>query len=186
MSRISEWKNKIEENTKLFENRFSNLNEHQINWKPSAKSWSIGQVIEHLIKTSESYFTITDKLNSKDFKPSMLTKFKFVPKLFGSMIMKAVDPETKRKYKTMGTFTPEMSNVPVNILNKFKESQQQLVKFIEDNIDLILNKTVVPSPINKHIIYHFDTVIDILINHQKRHFNQAERVMQMLHSNKVK
>ena len=183
MNRITAWKNNIAENTELFEKSFSDLDEKQINWKADSKNWSIGQVIEHLIKTSESYFAIPEKINSKDFKPSLLTKFKFAPKLFGKMILKAVDPNTKLKSKTMGSFTPEMSNVPVDILDKFKESQKQLLNFIEENKELILNKTVVPSPINRHITYHFDTVIDILVNHQRRHFNQAERVMELWSKN---
>ena len=179
MNRIREWKNEIEDNTNLFESNFSNLNEQQINWKADHKSWSIGQVIEHLIKTSESYFTIPEKINSKDFKPSIFSKFRFMPKMFGNMILKAVNPDTKFKSKTMGTFAPQMSNVPGDVLDKFMESQKQLIAFIEDNEELILNKTVVPSPINRHIIYHFDTVIDILVNQQKRHFKQAERVKQL-------
>ena len=39
---------------------FGKLSAEQINWKPNAKSWSIGQCFEHLIVTNELYFPIDD------------------------------------------------------------------------------------------------------------------------------
>ena len=49
---------------------------------------------------------------------------------------------------------------------------------------LIKVSTVVPSPVSNYIFYHFDTVIDILINHQKRHLNQAQNILMLISANK--
>ena len=34
---------------------FGHLSAEQINWKPSADSWSVGQCFEHLIKANELF-----------------------------------------------------------------------------------------------------------------------------------
>lgn len=177
--RFEVWHSDIDIITKEFEKLSNSLSNDQLNWKPNPKAWSIGQIIEHLVKTSEEYFTVPDLINNKNYKPSFLTKFKFLPTMFGKLILKAVDPNTKRKSKTMIVFEPAQSHVEKNILNYFALSQDKLHKFINDNRELIINKTIIPSPLNKHIIYHFDTVIDILVNHQKRHYNQAKSVLKM-------
>lgn len=35
---------------------FSNISSEQLNWKPSAESWSIAQCLDHLIIADSSYF----------------------------------------------------------------------------------------------------------------------------------
>ncbi len=35
---------------------FGKLSPTQINWKPSAEGWSVGQCFEHLIKTNELFY----------------------------------------------------------------------------------------------------------------------------------
>ena len=99
-NKIEVWYNAIDTNTSQFENIFNGLTKEQISWKPNSKSWSIGQVIEHLKISSEEYFRIPKLLKSKDFKPSFLSKIGFMSKLFGNFILKAVDPNNPRKVKT--------------------------------------------------------------------------------------
>jgi hypothetical protein len=177
--RISEWHYEIDSNTELFERKFGGLTEDVINWKPDAGTWSIGQVIEHLIKTNKAYFKIPEQIKGKDYRPSILSKIGIIPLITGRILLKAVDPETKRKVRTMNVFEPDSSNVPADIISYFNESQADLHKFVDDNKNFILKRIVIPSPVNRHIVYYFDTVIDILINHQKRHFRQAEDIMNL-------
>ena len=35
---------------------FGSLSAAQLNWKPSAEQWSVGQCFEHLIKTNRAFF----------------------------------------------------------------------------------------------------------------------------------
>ena len=41
---------------------FGRLSTEQINWKPSADGWSVGQCFEHLIKTNEMFYDELDKI----------------------------------------------------------------------------------------------------------------------------
>ena len=178
--RIKTWHDEITEITGQFIDNFKSLNEEQMNLKPNSKSWSIGQVIEHLIKTTENYSKIPIKIRCQDFNPSILTHISFLPKLYGRMLLKYVEPERKRKINTFKIFEPEKSDIDINILSEFEDSQNKLHSFIDENLDLVSNSAIIPSPISNHIFYHFDTVIDILINHQKRHLNQALNVLELI------
>jgi hypothetical protein len=35
---------------------FGSLSGEQLNWKPAEKSWSVGQCLEHIIKTNEQVY----------------------------------------------------------------------------------------------------------------------------------
>lgn len=182
-SRIGLWKEELKNNTSLFEEKFKNLSTDDLNWKPNSKSWSIGEVIDHLIITNTAYFKIPNIISDPNFKSSFLTKLPFIANVLGNMILKSVDPNTERKAKTFKSFSPSSSKVDGKILEIFKETQVKLDELIDENQQLILDRTIIPSPINKHIIYKFDTVIDILVNHQKRHFNQACNVLENMKNN---
>ena len=182
-TRIENWHTEIDQIISLFEKSFSNLDEQQLNWKPNPEGWSIGEVIEHLIKTSNSYFKIPETIKDPNFKPSIFSNFPFIANMIGNMILKSVHPNAKRKVKTFNAFTPNISNVDSNILENFIDTQKQLHNLIHENEESILSRKIIPSPVSKHIVYHFDTVIDILVNHQKRHFNQASNVLKEMKKN---
>lgn len=182
-TRIKDWHNDIDENTALFVNNFKNLSEHELNWKPNPKSWSIGEVIEHLVITSNGYFELPKKIKDPTYSPSFLSKFSFYPKIIGNMILGSVKPDAKRKVKTMKNFTPSTSTIRIDILQNFLSTQKKLHTLIDENEEAILSRKIIPSPVSKHLVYHFDTVIDILVNHQERHFNQANNVLKKMKSN---
>ena len=104
--------------------------------------------------------------------------------MFGRMILKSVDPNAKRKVKTFKAFEPAHSLISKNILIQFFESQIKLKNFIDSNRSSIESKTIISSPVNRNIVYHFDTVIDIIVNHQKRHFNQAVEIFDIMNQEK--
>ena len=43
-------------------NTFGQLTPAQLNWKPSAERWSVGQCFEHLLNSNKGYFPIVDSV----------------------------------------------------------------------------------------------------------------------------
>src|SRR5690349_16706160 len=41
---------------------FGGLSVEQLNWKPAPESWSVGQCLDHLVKSNEEFFPELDKL----------------------------------------------------------------------------------------------------------------------------
>jgi hypothetical protein len=181
--RIKGWNKSVDENTKLFIDRFNNFSKSELNWKPNTNDWSVAQIIDHLIKTNSSYFRISEIINDKNYKQSVFSKFPFYPKIIGNLILKSVDPDNKRKTKTMKVFTPSYSEIEKKIIMEFIDSQSELLIWIKSNEEQILSREIIPSPVSNKIVYHFDTVIDILVNHQKRHYNQACNIFNSMEEN---
>lgn len=161
--------------------KFKDLSINQINWKPSSESWSIAEGIDHLIVTNKLYlaefekqFTqkqiITDCANTK-VKHKMLSKF----------IIKSVNPANVKKVKTFSVFMPSKSDHSLNVFEEFKRIQTDLINIVFANKDLDFNRYVMSSPAAKIIKENFCDVLEIIRLHDRRHLNQAERVLN--HSN---
>ncbi|MCB0730940.1 MAG: DinB family protein [Ignavibacteriae bacterium] len=178
MDKKNEYLKKIDNITLDFLNQFENLNEEQINWKPNSAKWSTAQILEHIIKTNESYFSIPQEIKNGSYKLPITAKIPFLPNIFGKMILAGVNPNRKMKSKTFTIWEPSFSNFGREIFKNFENHQKELKKFIEENEDLIMHKTIISSPANRNLIYTFDTAINIIIDHEKRHYYQAKETLE--------
>ncbi len=172
--------NELNELTSKFNKTFSSLTPEQLRWKPNPKSWSITQVVEHIIKTNEAYFPcIRETLNGNTPK-TFLINFPFLAKFFGNLLLKFVDPENVKKIKTFSIFAPSNSELDVSIFEKLTANNSELINIITSSKNSLENGALISSPASSHIFYNMETAFDILIAHEKRHFNQAKKVLNSL------
>jgi hypothetical protein len=157
---------------------FGNLSAEQINWKPDAKSWSVGQCFDHLIVTNESEFPEIEKVIKGEHKNPFWGKVPFLTDFWGRFVLKAVEPENTKKTKNPKVFSPSASEVDANIINRFIEHQQKTIELMKATKDLDLTKIIIPSPVASFVTYRLSDTYKIVVQHEKRHFKQAERVMQ--------
>jgi hypothetical protein len=179
-SKISSWLDEIDNITNDFVSRFSALSFEELDWKPNPQSWSISQNIDHLIRVNETYYPIVAGVRNGSYRLPFIARFPFITNFFGKFILKAVEPERKKKVKTFSIWKPRVENINSDIINKFVIHQQELKKFFNDSRDLIEKETVIASPVNRYIVYNLSAAFDIIIAHEKRHFNQANEVLQLL------
>ena len=177
---MNRWTEEIDKITGRFLNSFSILSEDELNWKPSPEVWSIAQNMDHLITLNETYFPVFAHLKSGSNSLPFIAKFGFAVNFFGKMILKSVQPENRKKMKTFSVWEPKQSNFSKNILNQFEEHQTRLKEEISEIIYLIKKNVVISSPANKNIVYKLETALDIIIAHEKRHFQQASEVYELL------
>jgi len=163
-----------------FRNTFGHLTALQLNWKPDATTWSIAQNIDHLIVINETYYPMVKAVREGTYQVPFLGKFDFMVNFMGKMILDAVKPDRRKKMKTFPLWEPSSSELPADILSRFENHQQQLRQFMEDCADLIERKTVISSPANKNIVYRLETAFDIIVTHERRHFEQAKEVLDEL------
>src|SRR2546422_361318 len=78
---------------------FGHLNKEQLNWKPNADQWSVAQCFDHLIVINSGNFPRIKKIENGNYKPSFKERLPLLPRVFGSMILKAVQPKAKHKFK---------------------------------------------------------------------------------------
>ncbi len=178
--KIENWTEQIDKTTKKFKTRFGVLTEEQLNWKPNAQTWSIAQNIEHLIIINKSYFPILKTLREGAYKTPFIGKMRFLTKWMGKAMLKAVQPNRKKKTKTFIIWEPTKEEKIINILKQFENHQERLKKEIKSSKNSLKKGVVISSPVNKNIVYPLETAFEILIAHEKRHYQQAKEVLEKL------
>lgn len=167
---------KISENTKK---TFGNLSPEQLNWKPSAESWSVAQCFEHLIVTNDLYFPNIQKVIDGKHYNNFFSKIPFSTNLIAALMKNALNPDQKRKMKTFKVFEPSASNVSPTIIEDFVENNLKLIEMIEACKGLDLHTIKIAEPLSVALNLRLDDAFEILAMHEKRHFKQAERVLRM-------
>lgn len=177
---MKNWSEQIEKTTQNFVESFGRLSIEQLNWKPNAQTWSIAQNIDHLIVINKTYFPVIESIRKGTYKPPFLAKLGFVVSFFGKTVLKAVQPDRKKKMKTFPIWEPAKSEIPIGILDRFKEHQSELKKMIENSRDLVEKGTIISSPANKNIVYKLEMAFEIISTHEKRHFEQSKEIYQLM------
>lgn len=156
---------------------FGQLNAQQLNWKPSAEEWSIGQCFDHLITTNESFYPDIALLMSGEKRATLWERLPFLSDFWGSMIIKRARPDAAAKSKAPKVFLPSMSEIDRGIIEKFVAHQDELIEKLSATGKLDLRRTKVTSPVARFVTYSLMDAYTILVYHERRHFQQAERVM---------
>jgi hypothetical protein len=177
-ARISDWLNEFEEVTQSYKEAFEKLDSIQLSWKPSGETWSVSEIIEHVMKVNISYFPIIEKLTSGTYKTPLLGKLPFIPGVLGNLIHNSVKPENRRKVQTMSIWKPSYSKADPFILDKFLTHQEILIKKISHCSPFL--RKVIASPANRLIVYTLEKAIDIILDHEKRHFDQADALSDLM------
>lgn len=160
-------------------NIFGKLSSEQINWKPSEKVWSVGQCFEHLIVTNELYFPNIQKVIAGTHHNNFYSKIPFGVDLIAALMRNSLNPNQKRKMKTFKIFEPAASNISSTIIEDFTENQQTLIEMAKAVKDLNIHQIKISEPVGAALNLRLDDAFEILAMHEKRHFKQAERVMEM-------
>ncbi len=174
MNRIISELEKISSET---EKAFGKLSAEQINFKPSPKSWSIGQCLEHLIVTNSLYFPNIQKVVDGNHRNNFFSKIPFLTDLIAALMRNSLKPEQPRKMKTFKIFEPATRSISSAIFEDFAENNQKLIEMFEACKGLELHKIKIPEPLNVALNLRLDDAFEILVLHEQRHFNQAKRVL---------
>jgi hypothetical protein len=75
---------------------FGGLSSEQLNWKPAAESWSVGQCFEHIIKTNEQFYPSSRSSRAALERIHFSRTTRRSTGFFGRFLIKAVS-ETRRK-----------------------------------------------------------------------------------------
>ena len=155
---------------------FGGLTKEQLNWKPGAERWSVAQCFDHLITTNSGYLPIVDSILNGRKQSSVWQKLPFLSSLWGKMLIKSLDPSQTRKMKAPKRFEPAQSDVSGSIINDFAAQQQKIIEKMKATSNLDLEKIVITSPAASFVTYSLMDAYRIIVVHERRHFQQAQRV----------
>ncbi len=156
---------------------FGRLSAEQVNWKPRADSWSVGQCLDHLIKSNKAFDPQFQAFAKGEQKPTFWEKYSPLTSFFGNFLLKSMKNDAKKfKAPSQGIVPP--SDVAADIVEQFVKHQAEVVEKLKLLKNIDFHNTVVTSPFLKLMTYRFGIALEIGVEHEKRHFRQAERVIQ--------
>jgi hypothetical protein len=74
--------------------------------------------------------------------------------------------------------TPSASDIAPTIIEDFVRHQTELADKIRQTEKLDAKKIILTSPFAKVVTYSLSNAYRIIVTHERRHFRQAERVLQ--------
>ena len=156
---------------------FGSLTPEQLNWKPAENSWSVGQCFEHIIKTNEEFYPEFEKLASGERKNSFFEKYSPFSGFFGRFLINAVTEDSKKAKAPSKKVVPP-SDIDGDIVDRFALHIDEINRKVESCASVDRKKTVVTSPFLGVFTYSLEDAYTVLVEHSRRHFRQAKRVME--------
>jgi len=156
--------------------RFGRLTPEQLNWRPAPESWSVAQCLEHLIAMNADFFPAFDAIARGDYRPPMAARLPLLPRLWGPLILKAVQPGTRGKVKTRPRFVPSSSEISGDVVSRFRAHQDDLAARMGRMTNVDPRRVAVVSPMTGAVAYSLFDAYRIIVAHERRHLAQAVRV----------
>ncbi|MBV9210063.1 MAG: DinB family protein [Acidobacteria bacterium] len=156
---------------------FKGLSAEQLNWKPSAEEWSVGQCLDHLVMTNKQFFADFDRIIRGEKRATFWERLPFLPKLFGRLIINGTNPKNARKFKAPKVFAPASSSIEAEIVDNFITHQGEVAERLKALEGVDARRVRVTSPVAKVVTYSLLDACTIMVYHERRHFEQARRVV---------
>ncbi len=154
---------------------FSGYDAPQLNWQAQPGTWSIAQCFEHLLKTNDGMVEAMRKTAGPASPRTIWQKLPVWPRMMGRMLVSSQAPGGTRKFTAPSIAQPASSNVAPDVIDRFMAWQDTGIAALralsaEDAARIMV------SPFVAQITY---SVLDgwrLIAAHQRRHFEQAQRV----------
>ena len=154
---------------------FGTLSTEQLTWQPEPERWGIGQCLVHLARINELYrksFTVAfQNARARGLQPRGPLKGSW----FGRWFTRVVGPEG-RPVKTPSIFHPRREVVESGALETFFAEQVRVQSVLDEARGIDLDRVRITSPASRLLRFHACDAFQILVEHEKRHVAQAERV----------
>lgn len=158
--------------------RFAPLTSEQLNWKPTADEWSIGQCLDHIITTDEQYTPIFEQAANGSMRTNFWQRLPLLPKMWGDMLYKYVHPATTRPVQSPAIFRPTSSSVGPDVHDRFRAHQEELIRLMQASQHIPIDKIIISSPVGAWLVYSLGDAFRVTVVHQYLHLLQAEGVRQ--------
>jgi len=154
---------------------FGRLTPAQLNWKPAAERWSVAQCFDHLLTSNKGFIPIIDNVLA-GHKRTFWQSMPVLPGLMGKLLIKSLDPVKGRNLKAPAKFQPAQSDISSSVIDDFVAQQATIVGKMKATAHLELEKIIVSSPVTSVMTYSLMDAYRVIVVHERRHFQQAQRV----------
>jgi DinB family protein len=148
--------------------------DEQLNWQPAPCCWSVGQCLEHLCISNESYLPpLSAALREKPSSPVE----EITPGWFGRWFIRSFaepSPQSKRA-SAPGKIRPGL-RTDLSVLDRFLSGNQACRDLILRARGNDVNRIRFWNPFLPGLRFTVGTGLEIIVGHERRHLLQAQRV----------
>lgn len=167
----------LSERLKDFKQQLMNfqVSEEKLKHKPAPDKWSADECLRHLAVMWQTYRPQFERGIQKARKKK---KDAFRSTWFGKWFANRMKPiDKKGAMKTMIIFEPSQYASEHDSVKRLIEVQDEMISYIDLLADIDLN-TKIQSPANRLIRLKMGDALQIIANHQDRHWQQALRAIE--------
>jgi hypothetical protein len=102
----------------------------------------------------------------------------FLPAIFGRLMVKTLSPDSQRKFKAPGAARPSSSSIDPQIVERFIAHQRETLAKMRSLGNSDPARIIITSPFAGVVVYSLLDTFRLIVAHERRHFAQAQRVME--------
>lgn len=142
-------------------------------YKPFPNKWSAIECIVHINTTNKSYLgKIKNSLTASEEVDIIERDYK--PRYLISKFIDSMKAESKMKFKSPKVFMDSYNDDFEKVIHDFFTIQNELINLAEASGKYDLSKIKFTSPVTKLLRLQLGEAFMIIIEHQKRHLQQAK------------
>lgn len=152
------------------------IQENQLTWKQNPESWSVLECLEHLNLYADFYNpAIRSAIENSKSVPTESFKSGWL----GGYFAKSMLPKEKfNKMKTFKDKNPIYASLDSAVIDRFIAQQNEFLTLLNQAEKVNLNTAKTPVTISKLIRLKLGDTFQFLVNHNIRHFEQLDRVLE--------
>jgi hypothetical protein len=161
--------------------RFGELTPEQLAWSPEpGRKWSVGQCLEHLLKTNHLYLKAMVPAAESLPRNGDPSEIAIRGGAFGRWFTRFMRPGSRVRVPAPGTFGVRREPDPnslADVVGRFTTQQEKVLEFLAQAAGRPLDQVKIASPASSLIRFRLSDGIRAMIAHTWRHLAQAERVL---------
>jgi DinB superfamily len=169
-------KAQLEDVARAAQETFGGLDARQVNWRPTATTWSVAQCFEHLVTANGLMIRAADEALNPARPRTVWQRLPILPGILGSMLIRSQAPGATRKFTASPRAQPAASDIAPDIVQRFSQQHYQAAASVQALDERHAARAIMTSPFMRAITY---SVLDgwrLIVAHDWRHFEQARRV----------
>jgi hypothetical protein len=156
------------------------LDAGSFNWQPDGgKQWSIGQCLDHLSRTAVVYGRALETALAD--APPQPVGVPARPNLLGRLLVWVIEPPVRIKAPARAETAPASALDPAEVMREFNRSLDNLSVLAHRAVGVDAGRTRYANPLaGGSQAFNIATGIMVMLAHNRRHLEQAERVRERL------
>ena len=158
---------------------FGALDARQLNWRPDEARWGVAQCLEHLVSTNRMMLQAADSALDESQPRTIWQRLPVWPGILGRLMIRSLTPSSTRKLPAPAAARPVSTAIPDDVARRFADQQRETAAWLERLDAARAERTVMTSPFLRVITYSVMDACRMIVAHDRRHMEQARRVMAM-------